>query len=187
LSASPLPQPIAIYVDADACPVKQEIYRVAERHALKGVAIKGRPYSVMAGLVPAIHVFTLLALEDCRRLISANMTVRSDERFIQIIPFRIHGVDKTNLPGAGPMFDGCLALNCRPNIVEVLHINQSFQAMTFGESIDQSLPMLESAPRQVAGDAGIQDAIAPIGHEINPAARHKRIKARRGWPEQVRP
>jgi hypothetical protein len=29
-----------IYIDADACPVKQEIYRVAERHALKGVALK---------------------------------------------------------------------------------------------------------------------------------------------------
>ena len=32
--------PITIYVDADACPVKQEIYRVAERHALKGTALK---------------------------------------------------------------------------------------------------------------------------------------------------
>ncbi len=31
---------IAIYIDADACPVKQEIYRVAERHAAKGVALK---------------------------------------------------------------------------------------------------------------------------------------------------
>ena len=31
---------IAIFVDADACPVKQEIYRVAERHALKGTAVK---------------------------------------------------------------------------------------------------------------------------------------------------
>ncbi|HEX4408186.1 MAG TPA: YaiI/YqxD family protein [Xanthobacteraceae bacterium] len=31
---------IAIYVDADACPVKQEIYRVAERHLLKGAVIK---------------------------------------------------------------------------------------------------------------------------------------------------
>jgi len=30
---------ISIYIDADACPVKQEIYRVAERHALKGVAL----------------------------------------------------------------------------------------------------------------------------------------------------
>jgi len=31
---------ISIYIDADACPVKQEIYRVAERHALKGVGLK---------------------------------------------------------------------------------------------------------------------------------------------------
>jgi uncharacterized protein len=33
-------KPITIYIDADACPVKQEIYRVAERHALKGVGLK---------------------------------------------------------------------------------------------------------------------------------------------------
>jgi uncharacterized protein len=33
-------KPIAIYIDADACPVKQEVYRVAERHARKGVALK---------------------------------------------------------------------------------------------------------------------------------------------------
>ena len=32
--------PIALFIDADACPVKQEIYRVAERHALKGTALK---------------------------------------------------------------------------------------------------------------------------------------------------
>ena len=31
---------IALFIDADACPVKQEIYRVAERHALKGAAVK---------------------------------------------------------------------------------------------------------------------------------------------------
>ena len=35
-----MPQPIAILVDADACPVKQEVYRVAERHMLKGTALK---------------------------------------------------------------------------------------------------------------------------------------------------
>jgi uncharacterized protein len=31
---------ISLYIDADACPVKNEIYRVAERHALKGTAMK---------------------------------------------------------------------------------------------------------------------------------------------------
>ena len=39
-TSSASPKPIAIYVDADACPVKQEVYRVAERHARKGVALK---------------------------------------------------------------------------------------------------------------------------------------------------
>jgi uncharacterized protein YaiI (UPF0178 family) len=37
---NPSPRAITIYVDADACPVKEEVYRVAERHALKGVALK---------------------------------------------------------------------------------------------------------------------------------------------------
>ena len=31
---------ISIFVDADACPVKAEVYRVAERHALRGAALK---------------------------------------------------------------------------------------------------------------------------------------------------
>src|ERR1700678_4534983 len=31
---------ITVYIDADACPVKQEVYRVAERHALKGTTLK---------------------------------------------------------------------------------------------------------------------------------------------------
>jgi uncharacterized protein YaiI (UPF0178 family) len=35
-----MPNPISIYVDADACPVKQEIYRVAERHLSKGNVLK---------------------------------------------------------------------------------------------------------------------------------------------------
>ncbi len=42
MSSSPaaVPKPIAIYIDADACPVKPEVYRVAERHALKGAQLK---------------------------------------------------------------------------------------------------------------------------------------------------
>ena len=36
---SDAPKPIQIYVDADACPVKPEIYRVAERHRLKVLVV----------------------------------------------------------------------------------------------------------------------------------------------------
>ena len=37
--SAPRSKPICIYVDADACPVKGEVYRVAERHAGKGLAL----------------------------------------------------------------------------------------------------------------------------------------------------
>src|SRR5262249_11736434 len=37
---------IAIYVDADACPVKQEVYRVAERHGLKVYVVSNTPIAV---------------------------------------------------------------------------------------------------------------------------------------------
>ena len=47
-----------IYVDADACPVKQEIYRVAERHALKGVSLKVFVVSNSPIAVPRIFVGT---------------------------------------------------------------------------------------------------------------------------------
>jgi uncharacterized protein YaiI (UPF0178 family) len=39
-------KPISIYVDADACPVKSEIYRVAERHGLKVYVVSNSPISV---------------------------------------------------------------------------------------------------------------------------------------------
>ena len=43
---TPPPNTIAIYVDADACPVKQEVYRVAERHRLKVYFVSNSPIAV---------------------------------------------------------------------------------------------------------------------------------------------
>ena len=39
-------KPIEIYVDADACPVKEEVYRVAERHGLKVFVVSNSPIAV---------------------------------------------------------------------------------------------------------------------------------------------
>jgi uncharacterized protein YaiI (UPF0178 family) len=39
-------QPTEIYVDADACPVKAEVYRVAERHGLKVFVVSNSPIAV---------------------------------------------------------------------------------------------------------------------------------------------
>lgn len=43
---TPSALPIIILVDADACPVKSEIYRVAERHALKVFIVSNAPIAV---------------------------------------------------------------------------------------------------------------------------------------------
>jgi uncharacterized protein YaiI (UPF0178 family) len=40
------PKPTEIYVDADACPVKAEVYRVAERHGLKVFVVSNSPINV---------------------------------------------------------------------------------------------------------------------------------------------
>jgi uncharacterized protein YaiI (UPF0178 family) len=40
------PNTIVIYIDADACPVKQEVYRVAERHGLKVTVVSNSPIAV---------------------------------------------------------------------------------------------------------------------------------------------
>jgi uncharacterized protein YaiI (UPF0178 family) len=37
---------IAIYIDADACPVKQEVYRVAERHGVRTIVVSNSPIAV---------------------------------------------------------------------------------------------------------------------------------------------
>jgi hypothetical protein len=39
-------KPIEIYVDADACPVKDEVYRVAGRHGLQVIIVTNSPIAV---------------------------------------------------------------------------------------------------------------------------------------------
>ncbi len=41
-----MPDPIEIIVDADACPVKDEIYRVAARYGLRTLVVANRPIAV---------------------------------------------------------------------------------------------------------------------------------------------
>jgi uncharacterized protein len=40
------PNSLIIYVDADACPVKQEVYRVAGRHGVRVVVVSNSPIAV---------------------------------------------------------------------------------------------------------------------------------------------
>jgi uncharacterized protein len=48
---------IRIFVDADACPVKEEVYRVAERHALRVYVVANSPIQVPRdGMVERVTV-----------------------------------------------------------------------------------------------------------------------------------
>jgi uncharacterized protein YaiI (UPF0178 family) len=52
-----VPAAIRIFVDADACPVKEEIYRIAERHGLRVYVVANSPIQVPRdGLIERITV-----------------------------------------------------------------------------------------------------------------------------------
>ncbi len=50
---TPRAAPIALYVDADACPVKDEIYRVAGRHGIETHVVSNTPIAIPRS--PSIH------------------------------------------------------------------------------------------------------------------------------------
>ncbi|MDX7951862.1 YaiI/YqxD family protein [Lichenihabitans sp. Uapishka_5] len=64
--AVPESQPIVILVDADACPVKDEVYRVAARYGLKTFVVANQP--ILVPRDPAIE----------RVLVSAGLDVADD-------------------------------------------------------------------------------------------------------------
>jgi hypothetical protein len=57
-----MPRPIDIYIDADACPVKEEVYRVAFRHGLKVFVVSNAP--IMVPREPWIERVTVGAAPD---------------------------------------------------------------------------------------------------------------------------
>src|SRR5262245_36398935 len=42
----PAPRPPVVFVDADACPVKEEVYRVAKRYGVRVVMVANKPLRV---------------------------------------------------------------------------------------------------------------------------------------------
>jgi len=47
--------PITIFIDADACPVKDEVYRVAERHRARGLDLTVAVVSNQPIAVPRVE------------------------------------------------------------------------------------------------------------------------------------
>jgi uncharacterized protein len=82
-AAAPTPsKPITIYVDADACPVKNEIYRVAERHGIKVIVVSNSPIAVPRDpLIERVVVAAGLDEADnyiAARAIRGNIVITAD-------------------------------------------------------------------------------------------------------------
>ncbi|MGU3496629.1 YaiI/YqxD family protein [Xanthobacteraceae bacterium A53D] len=61
-ASPPRAAPITLYVDADACPVKDEIYKVAARHGLDVHVVSNQPINIPRD--PAIHRVVVAAGPD---------------------------------------------------------------------------------------------------------------------------
>ena len=72
-------KPIELYIDADACPVKAEVYRVAERHGLKVYVVANSFMAVpQDSLVERVVVGSVIAVEGDADLPEVAERIRAD-------------------------------------------------------------------------------------------------------------
>jgi len=75
-------RPITIYVDADACPVKAEVYRVAERHRVRVVVVSNSLIAIpRSPLVERVVVGAGLDVADdwiAERAVRGDVVVTND-------------------------------------------------------------------------------------------------------------
>jgi hypothetical protein len=126
---------------------------------------------------------------------------------------RIHTVDEADLPGAGPVLHGRLALDRQADVVVPFVPDEAREAVLLGEAGDGAFAMLPGAAGEVARHAEVERAVAPVRHEVDPTALvHGTMilscfsssivmpalvagihaffcaaSSRHGWPDQVRP
>jgi len=74
-----MPDSITILVDADACPVKEEIYRVADRHEVAVVIVSNNPFRV-----PAHPLVSRVVVSDAFDAADDYIADRTGERTVVI-------------------------------------------------------------------------------------------------------
>src|SRR5262245_49420772 len=79
-------------------------------------------------------------------------------------------MNEPHLPCARPVLDRFLALDRRADVIVGLVVHQHLEPVSFREPLDQPFAMLIRPLRKIAGDAGVERAVAPIGHDVDPAA-----------------
>jgi len=98
--------------------------------------------------------------------------IPSEQRQIQIRPFRVHDFDQPYLPGSMPVLELLFPLDCRKHLLMPLKPNQPGQPVVPGEACASSCSMLISAPNQIGRDADIQRTVRPVRHDVDVSATH---------------
>jgi hypothetical protein len=106
----------------------------------------------MAGLVPAIH--------------------ESDEPIVKVIPARITRQDQKHFPPSRPVFHVLLALDHRADIGMAFREYPSLESVPPCEALSHTLPVFPDPLGKITRDASVQDAVRPIGHDVDPRLFH---------------
>lgn len=87
----------------------------------------------------------------------------------QITPLGVHRADGRDLPVPFPALHLLFARNRQRYGIMPLKPDEVMKAVAFGEPVDHGGFMFKHAPREVARDAGIERAVALVGHDVDPA------------------
>jgi hypothetical protein len=113
-------------------------------------------------------------------------TALEEERVVEIVPIGVQALDQADFPGPWPVLDIFLALDSRQHVFMPLVVGEAGQTVPSGETRTLARAVLVCAAHDVVGDAHVRRAVAPIRHDIHPAAIHAvsllRVAFRsRGW------
>jgi len=65
------------------------------------------------------------------------------------------------------MLDRFFTLNCRSNVVMVFEVDETFETVPFRETVNQTFAMSKATLNEIAGDAGVENPVTTIGHDVN--------------------
>src|SRR6266571_2428672 len=87
---------------------------------------------------------------------------------IEIDPIRVRFFDETDLPGSIPFLETFLALYREFDIVELLEVDQSVNAVAPGESGHRICAMLVDAAHEIICDADVERPANFAGENVDP-------------------
>src|ERR1700688_2475159 len=70
------------------------------------------------------------------------------------------------------MLEVPFALDGAANVIVSLDIDQTLEAVSLREPIEQTLPVLPDTSGKIAGDTDVERAVGTVGQDVDPATAH---------------